>query len=71
MTDPKFVICRSDSGDGGWSLHQPGATDAEIGNGDAPCLVSGPAEWDDDKGEWNRPNEADYRAAAEAYNAVQ
>lgn len=58
-----LVLCRSDRGDGGWSLHEPGSTDDEIASGDAPYLVSGPAEWDDQTGEWSRPNYDDYQAA--------
>lgn len=57
-----FVLCRSDNGDGGWSLHGPGATDEDIATGDAPYLVSGTAEQDED-GHWNRPNADDYLAA--------
>ena len=60
-----FVLCCSDTGDGGWSLHAPGSTDEDIASGDAPYLVSGPAEAVD--GGWDRPNDADYLAAAEAY----
>lgn len=52
----QLVLCRSDRGDGGWSLHAPGSTDDEIATGDAPYLVSG------GDGE---PTEADYLAAAE------
>lgn len=70
MNKLNFVLCRSDTGDGGWSLHAPGSTDEEIGSGDAPYLVSGPAGWDEEKGDWSRPDEADYRAAAEAYEPV-
>ncbi len=51
-----FVLCRSDRGDGGWSLHAPGSTDEEIANGDAPPLVS------DDEAD---PTPDDYREAAE------
>lgn len=59
-----FVICRSDQGDGGWSLHAPGATDEQIACGDAPYIICGPSEWDAQKGDWARPNAADYQAAA-------
>jgi hypothetical protein len=64
-----LVLCRSDHGDGGWSLHAPGATDAEIASGDAPYLACGEAEWDEERGDWNRPNEADYEAAHAALGA--
>lgn len=63
-----LVLCRSDQGDGGWSLHAPGATDEQIASGDAPALAEGDAEMDDD-GEWNAPTAADYDAAARAYAA--
>ena len=55
-------MIRSDTGDGGWSLHAPWA---EGPDGLAPILLSGPAEWDEEAGEWNRPTQADYDAAAE------
>lgn len=58
-----LVLCRSDRGDGGWSLHAPGSTDEDIANGDAPYLVSGTAEWDEASNTWNRPNYADFIAA--------
>lgn len=58
-----LVLCRSDAGDGGWSLHAPGSTDDAIASGEAPYLVSGPANRG--AGGWNRPNAADYRDAAE------
>jgi hypothetical protein len=63
-TQQRLVLCRSDHGDGGWSLHPADTTDDAIANGDAPILASGPAEWID--GEWSRPNAADYAAAAAA-----
>lgn len=58
-----LVLCRSDMGDGGWSLHAPGATDEQIAEGEALPLLDGPAEWDDAVGDWDRPNDADYAAA--------
>lgn len=64
----KFVLCRSDTGDGGWSLHAPSSTDEEIGNGDAPVLVSGPAEYDLKTEAWSRPNADDYAAAERAFS---
>ena len=60
-----LVLVRSDSGDGGWSLHPAGSTDDQIASGDAPYLASGPARWDDDEGDWDRPNASDYAAAHE------
>jgi hypothetical protein len=62
----KLVLCRSDNGDGGWSLHAPGSTDEQIACGDAPYLASGPAEIDEQTGEWNRPNAEDYATARAA-----
>ena len=56
-----LVLCRSDCGDGGWSLHPAGSTDEQIASGDAPYLVSGTAQWVD--GEWDRPNAQDYAKA--------
>ena len=56
-----LVLCRSDCGDGGWSLHPAGSTDEQIASGDAPVLVSGTAQWVD--GDWDRPNAQDYASA--------
>jgi len=39
-----LILCRSDAGDGGWSLHPPGTTDEAIASGDAHILASGEAE---------------------------
>ncbi len=61
--DADLVLCRSDCGDGGWSLHPAGSTDEQIASGDSPVLVSGPAQWDDDEGDWDRPNAQDYAKA--------
>jgi hypothetical protein len=66
MKATQFVLCRSDQGDGGWSLHPPGSTDRDIAQGDAPILASGPASWSEAKDAWDRPNAADYRAARRA-----
>lgn len=62
-TAEALVLCRSDQGDGGWSLHAPGSSDEDIATGDAPYLASGPAEFDAAAVEWDRPNAADYAAA--------
>ena len=56
-----LILCRSDAGDGGWSLHPPGTTDEAIASGDARTLASGEAECDG--AGWDRPNAADYREA--------
>lgn len=45
-----LVLCQSADG---FSVHEPGSTDEEIANGDAPYLVSGPGE----------PTDADYERA--------
>lgn len=36
-----LVVCDSDLGDGGWSLHAPGSTDNDIAEGIALPLVTG------------------------------
>ena len=59
--DDDLILCRSDRGDGGWSLHAPGATDEEIACGDAPAILTGEALWED--GRWSRPNQTDYTRA--------
>ena len=56
-----LVLCRSDAGDGGWSLHAPESTDESIASGEAPWLISGPAVWKDDR--WSRPTQSDYDMA--------
>jgi len=60
----EFVLCRSDRGDGGWSLHAPKSTDENIAAGNAPPLVSGESTML--ASDWTRPNDEDYRKAAEA-----
>jgi len=57
-----LVICRSDAGDGGWSLHPPGTTDASLADGSARTLAYGHAERSAD-GEWDRPSAEDRHAA--------
>ncbi len=57
-----LILCRSDQGDGGWSLHSPLATDDEIANGEK-LLLSG-TSGTDKHGNWLRPNQADYLKAA-------
>jgi len=56
-----LTLCRSDAGDGGWSLHPPGSIEWEIATGDALTLASGEADMVD--GAWNRPDATDYRDA--------
>ena len=55
----ELEVCRSDMGDGGWSLH---AVDSGFVSEDE-VLLSGPAEWDDYGGVWDRPNEVDWHIA--------
>lgn len=62
MSKHNLILCRSDQGDGGWSLHTPGTTDEQIAEG-YEILASGDAEMVD--GEWNRPNVEDYTTASE------
>jgi hypothetical protein len=64
ITVNDLVLCRSDEGDGGWSLHAPGSTDNAIATGNAPYLASGSAT--DIENGWDRPNAADYHAALAA-----
>lgn len=51
-------LVRSDTGDGGWSLHAPEMEDKD---GLSPVLASGPADMF--CGEWDRPNQQDYDLA--------
>ena len=64
------VLCRSDHGDGGWSLHAPGSTDEAIAAGDAQYLVSGAAGWDSESSKWDRPNQRDYDEAVRLCGAA-
>jgi|SRR5262245_335642 len=50
----RLDLIRSDSGDGGWSLHVPGI--------ETPVLT-GFAHWDVEAQEWTRPTPADYAEA--------
>lgn len=56
-----LILCRSDAGDGGWSLHPPDTTDNAIATGVARILASSDAERTDDG--WSRPDDADYMSA--------
>ena len=62
MKTHPLVLCRSDEGDGGWSLHAPGSSDKDIATGAAPYLVDGTSDLDI-YGLWSRPDAYDYRAA--------
>lgn len=58
-----LVLVRSDTGDGGWSLHPPGSTDEQIADGSAPALLTGKAECDPDLGRWTGPTVSEYAEA--------
>lgn len=62
ITASDLYVIRSDTGDGGWSLHLRGTEDDD---GIPPTLVSGPSSLGDDD-EWSRPNAGDYAAALAA-----
>lgn len=64
-----LVLCRSDMGDGGWSLHPAGSSDEDIAEGIAPVLADGTATMVDD--EWDAPTEADYAAALAAARRME
>lgn len=59
-----LLLVRSDHGDGGWSLHP--YEDRELGPDEMTVLISGTAYWDDNHGQWDRPNEADIQTAMDA-----
>ena len=60
-----FELIRSDTGDGGWSLHHK---DMEDEDGVPTCvLVSGPSDLDATMDEWSRPDDDDYSAAEREY----
>jgi hypothetical protein len=63
MKADQLALCRSDAGDGGWSLHAPGSTDEQIASGEASAILSGESA-KGENGEWLRPNEGDYENAA-------
>lgn len=65
-----LVLLRSDAGDGGWSLHTPEQIADADANDEAPeVLLSGPAQWDAEAYDWNRPNAADCAAATAKVSA--
>ena len=55
----KLYLTQSDQGDGGWSLHD---RDAEDADGIAPTLVSGYAEWDATRDDYAWPTIAQAQA---------
>jgi hypothetical protein len=61
MKTYRFTLCRSDQGDGGWSLHPPQHSDEDH----MLVLASGSADLVDDQ--WTRPNQTDYDAALAEY----
>lgn len=66
-----LVLIRSDTGDGGWSLHTPQALADADANGDVPeVLLSGAAEWDFERDDWDRPARADCDAAMAKINST-
>ena len=69
MTEFRPVVCRSDTGDGGWSYHPPGSLPQDIAEGIAPVLASGPSTRNS-SGRWMRPNDTDWRRAKRAYDRV-
>lgn len=64
MNAPDLILIRSDQGDGGWSLHTKQQIEEANAHDEAPGYVlSGPATWDDQADDWDRPNVEDYRTA--------
>jgi hypothetical protein len=62
LTDKSFRLIRSDTGDGGWSIHWK--YDEDEDGIPSQILVSGEATWLS-QGEWSRPNAEDYADAIE------
>lgn len=60
-----LVLIRSDTGDGGWSLHHKSMEDAD--GVPTRVLVSGSSDLDVTMDAWMRPNDEDYAAAERAY----
>ena len=63
LRDKDFVVIRSDTGDGGWSLHW--LHDEDEDGMPSSILVSGPSSLDPETGEWQRPGREDYADAIE------
>ena len=61
-------LCRSDQGDGGWSLHPLASKGNEDG---ADILAYGPATWDEAYDDWDRPNAADFEKAYKAFERME
>jgi hypothetical protein len=64
LRDADLVVIRSDTGDGGWSLHW--LHDENEDGMPGAILVSGPSSFNDDTGDWNRPGVEDYADAIDA-----
>lgn len=68
-THADLVLVRSDTGDGGWSLHLRGDAD------DSDPVAYGPADWvaetEDEYGHWSRPDDRDYDDALAKLNALR
>ena len=61
----EFILVRSDTGDGGWSLHTLEAVADADANDDVPAaILYGKAEWDEAANTWTRPNHLDYAYAS-------
>ena len=59
-----LFLLRSDTGDGGWSLHTQAQVDASDATGEAiEALTSGPAVYDSEADRFDRPNNDDLEAA--------
>jgi len=66
VTIDDLVLCRSDAGDGGWSLHAPESTDDEIAEGTTDVILAGDAKQNED-GSWSRPTRADRERALQIW----
>lgn len=64
MTIPEFEVCRSDMGDGGWSLHAPAGDVVP----EECVLASGPSRWRN--GAWEHPSQLSYRQARVKYRQL-
>lgn len=62
----RLVVCRSDHGDGGWSLHPPDGSERVLLDGTASPVdpVDHP-----DGDQWDRPNDADRQLATAIHEA--
>ena len=68
-----LVLVRSDTGDGGWSLHTRAQIEEAERLDDVPeMILSGPSAWtsetEDARGHWSRPDNADYDEALSILN---